>query len=105
MRRRRKRGGRSRFMAGLIGILVLLAISYGAYTKFANPFASSYTAHVIFSNANGLKVDSQVRIAGVNVGKVTSVAPVAGCRKTAYSGIEPQCTASDVTMELQDNGL
>ena len=95
----------SKFMAGVIGIVAVLAISYGAYTKFANPVASPYTAHVIFANADGLKIDSFVRIAGVNVGKVTSVSPVAGCRKKAYVGLDPQCTAADVTMELSDNGL
>jgi phospholipid/cholesterol/gamma-HCH transport system substrate-binding protein len=108
MRRRGRKPGSSRmskFMAGLIGIVLIVAISYGAYTKFANPFSNPYTAHVIFSNANGLKIDSLVRVAGVNVGKVTSVNPVAGCRKTAYTGVEPQCTASDVTMEIQSNGL
>jgi ABC-type transporter Mla subunit MlaD len=53
----------SKFMAGLIGIVLIVAISYGAYTKFANPFSNPYTAHVIFSNANGLKIDSLVRVA------------------------------------------
>ncbi len=106
MRRRgRRKRGMSKFLAGLIGIVVLVGISYGAYTKFANPFASPYTAHVLFSNANGLQVDSLVRIAGVNVGKVTSVAPVTGCRSKAYSSIDPQCTAANVTMEIQGNGL
>jgi phospholipid/cholesterol/gamma-HCH transport system substrate-binding protein len=109
MRRRGRKGRKksrvSTWLAGLIGAVVLVAISYGAYTKFANPFASPYTAHAIFSNANGLQVDSFVRIAGVNVGKVTSVTPVAGCNKKAYSGLEPQCTAADVTMQIQSNGL
>ena len=106
MRRRRgRKRGMSRFLAGLIGIVLVLGISYGAYTKFANPFASPYTAHVIFSNADGLKTDSLVRIAGVTVGKVTSVAPVAGCRTKAYQGVEPTCTASDVTMEIDSTGL
>lgn len=106
MRRRgRKRGGMSKFLAGLIGIVFVVLISYGAYTKFANPFASPYTAHAIFSNVNGLQVDSLVRIAGVNVGKVTSVTPVAGCKTKAYKGIQPQCTAADVTMQIQSSGL
>jgi phospholipid/cholesterol/gamma-HCH transport system substrate-binding protein len=108
MRRRGRKRSPSRgslFMAGLIGMIVIVVFSYGAYTKFANPFSSPYTAHAIFANANGLKIDSLVRVAGVNVGKVTSVSPVAGCRKTAYTGVEPQCTASDVTMEIQSNGL
>jgi hypothetical protein len=51
-RRRRKRGGISPFKAGAIGIIVIILISYGAYTKFANPFASKYTVHVIFSTAS-----------------------------------------------------
>src|SRR5436305_733475 len=103
--RRRKSARVSTFMAGLVGAILIIVFSYGAYTKFANPFASPYTAHAIFSNANGLKIDSLIRIAGVNVGKVTSVSPVAGCKKTAYKGVEPQCTAADVTMQIQDNGL
>ncbi|HZU61234.1 MAG TPA: MlaD family protein, partial [Solirubrobacteraceae bacterium] len=89
----------------LIGIVVIALISYGAYTKFANPFASSYTAHIIFSNANGLKPDSQVRIAGVNVGKVQSVTPVAGCQKAPSTAVGQQCTASDVTVQIDGNGL
>ena len=105
-RRRRSEGRFSKFTAGLFGIIVLFAVSYGAYTKFANPFANPYTAHVIFSNANGLQTDSLVRIAGVNVGKVTSVEPASGCtKKTSYQGILPQCTAADVTIQLQSNGL
>ncbi|MFL5823958.1 MAG: MlaD family protein [Solirubrobacteraceae bacterium] len=95
----------STFMAGLVGIIVIFLVSYGAYTKFANPFSNPYEAHVIFANANGLKVDSLVRIAGVNVGKVTSVQPVSGCKKTANMGPMPQCTASEVTMQIQENGL
>ena len=95
----------SRFLAGLIGIVVIVAFCYGAYTKFADPFSSSFTAHVIFWNANGLQPDSLVRIAGVNVGKVTSVSPVTGCRKTGGASVNPQCTASDVTMQISGNGL
>ena len=61
------------FVAGAIGIVVIVVFSYAAYTKFANPFANHYTVHAVFSNANGLQADSLVRIAGVNVGKVTGV--------------------------------
>jgi phospholipid/cholesterol/gamma-HCH transport system substrate-binding protein len=103
--RGRRRRGLSRFAAGLIGTVLVVGFSYGAYTKFANPFANPYVAHVIFSNANGLKQDSLVRIAGVNVGKVVSVSPVAGCKSADNTGVEPQCTAADVTMQLQGNGL
>jgi phospholipid/cholesterol/gamma-HCH transport system substrate-binding protein len=104
--RRRKRSRLSTFAAGLIGIILIVAFSYGAYTKFANPFASPYIAHVIFSNANGLQPDSLVRIAGVNVGKVQSVTPVTGCKNVPTTTVaQGQCTASDVTMEIDGNGL
>lgn len=93
------------FVAGIVGIIVLVLISYGAYTKFANPFASSFTAHVIFPSANGLKEDSQVRIAGVNVGKVQTVAPMTGCTLAAVNGPDHQCTAADVTMTIDNSGL
>ena len=91
--------------AGLLGIIFVVGISYGAYTKFANPFASPYTAHVIFANANGLRPDSQVRIDGVNVGKVQSISPVSGCKLAAVSGPQQQCTAADVTVQIDNGGL
>ncbi len=106
---RRKRGGIhkrkfSPFVAGAIGIVLIVGFSYGAYTKFANPFASPYTVHAMFQSANGLKQDSQVRIAGINVGKVVSIAPVKGCRlQTAVPG--GQCTAADVTLAINSTGL
>jgi len=93
------------FLAGLVGIILVAGISYGAYTKFANPFATSYTAHVIFASANGLKQDALVRIAGVNVGKVQSVQPMKDCSLTAVNGPGQPCTAAKVTMSIDDNGL
>jgi ABC-type transporter Mla subunit MlaD len=103
---RQRRGPRlSLFQAGVIGIVAIILISYGAYTKFANPFATSYTAKVIFPSANGLKPDSLVRIAGVNVGKVQSVTPVSNCRQVPTAGPTQGCSASEVTMSIDDNGL
>jgi virulence factor Mce-like protein len=91
------------FKAGMIGIIAIILISYGAYTKFANPFASKYTVHAIFASANGLRPDSLVRIAGVNVGKVTSVQTVSSCK---VNGLKTsQCQAANVTMTIDDNGL
>jgi virulence factor Mce-like protein len=81
------------FRAGLIGIIVLALLTYGGFTKFANPFASHFTVHAVFANANSLRPDSLVRIAGVNVGKVTGISPVNGSQ------------AANVTMEIGDNGL
>jgi virulence factor Mce-like protein len=87
--------------AGVVGIVVLLLFVYLGFTKFANPFASPFTIHATFSNANELNPNSLVRIAGVNVGKVQSVQPVSGCK---LKGTQT-CTAADVTMTIDSNGL
>lgn len=106
MRRRRgRRMGVRPFLAGLIGIVLIALISYGAYTKFANPFATPYTAYAIFPSANGLKQDALIRIAGVNVGKVRGVAPMKGCTLEPLYGPNHQCTAARVTMAIDDSGL
>ena len=102
-RKRKRRSGLNKFTAGAVGIVVILALSYGAYTKFANPFAHQYTIHAVFANANGLKADSLVRIAGVNVGTVTGVSTEPGCKAAASTAAA--CNAADVTMTIQDQGL
>jgi ABC-type transporter Mla subunit MlaD len=83
----------SAFRWGLIGIIVLVLITYGGFTKFANPLASHFTVHAVFADANSLRPDSLVRIAGVNVGKVTGISPV------------PSSHAANVEMTVNDNGL
>ena len=104
MRRRgRRRDGMSKLAAGLIGIIIIVLVSYGAYTKFANPFASQFTVHATFASANGLRPGSAVRIAGVNVGKVTGIEAAPGCQVgTRHQG---NCQAADVTMQIQNDGL
>jgi phospholipid/cholesterol/gamma-HCH transport system substrate-binding protein len=102
-RRRRRRGGISLFKAGVLGIVAIILISYLAYTKFANPFASQFTVHAVFSSANGLNPDSLVRIAGINVGKVTSISPLAHCKVNGRATSE--CQAANVTMEIDSSGL
>jgi phospholipid/cholesterol/gamma-HCH transport system substrate-binding protein len=92
----------SPFKAGLIGVILIVAVTYGAYTKFSNPFASPYTIHAIVPNANELRPQSLVRIAGVNVGKVTSISP--SC-KGGPPGSGAPCSAADVTMTIDNNGL
>jgi virulence factor Mce-like protein len=93
-RRRHRRDARvSRFQAGLIGIVLFVLLSFGVYTKFANPFASSYTLTATFSGVNGLNINSPVREAGVDVGKVTGITPI------------PGSSAAQVTMTLNGNGL
>jgi len=83
----------SAFRAGVIGIIVLALLTYGGFTKFANPLASHFTVHAVFANANSLRPDSLVRIAGVNVGKVSDISPVGGSQM------------ANVTMVINDNGL
>ncbi len=104
---RRKKGrrgpGLSKFKAGAIGIILIVLFSYGAYTKFANPFASPYTIHAVFSNANGLQPGSFVRIAGVDVGTVTGVSTEPGCHSATKD--PAACQAADVTMTIDSNGL
>ena len=93
----------SKFAAGAVGIVLIVLFSYGAYTKFANPFANPYTVKAVFANANGLQNGSLVRIAGVNVGTVTGVSTEPGCHSAAR---DPKaCNAAEVTMTIQNNGL
>jgi ABC-type transporter Mla subunit MlaD len=100
-----KPGRISPFKAGVIGVIVLIVFGYLAATKFANPLANPYTVHAIFSNANGLRQNSLVRVAGINVGKVEGVAPVSGCKMGQSQSTQSQCSAADVTMSINDNGL
>jgi phospholipid/cholesterol/gamma-HCH transport system substrate-binding protein len=93
----------STFTAGVIGIVVIVVLTYLAFTKFANPFARPFTIHAVFSSANGLRPDSLVRIAGVNVGKVEGVSAVPGCRDVAKN--RTRCAAADVTMTIDEQGL
>jgi phospholipid/cholesterol/gamma-HCH transport system substrate-binding protein len=111
IRRRGRKKGMSTFAAGLIALVVIVVFTYLGFTKFANPFSSQYTVHAIFSNASGVKPESPVRIAGVNVGKVVSVGPVAGCKlggslqKQASTSGSQGCTAAEVTMTVDNQGL
>ncbi len=102
-RKRQRRRGLSTLTAGAIGIVLIVLFSYGAYTKFANPFASKYTIHAVFSNANGVQSGSLVRIAGVNVGIVASVSTEPGCHSASKD--PTACQAADVTMNIDNNGL
>ncbi len=89
----------TKFKAGVLGAVLIVLLTYLAYTKFANPFASKYTVHALFSSANELQPDSLVRIAGINVGRVESVKPVSGC------GGAGGCQMANVTMQIDSNGL
>jgi phospholipid/cholesterol/gamma-HCH transport system substrate-binding protein len=102
-RKRKRRKGISTLAAGAIGIVVVVAFSYLAYTKFANPFASQYTLNATFANANGVAPGSFVRIAGVNVGTVSKVSPEPGCKPSSKD--QSACKAAEVSMTIQNQGL
>jgi phospholipid/cholesterol/gamma-HCH transport system substrate-binding protein len=102
-RSKKRRKGMSKFMAGLIGIVLIVVFSYAAYTKFANPFAQKYTVHATFASANGLQPGDFVRIAGVNVGTVTAVSQEPGCKSASTT--QNACQAADVTMSVSNQGL
>ncbi len=87
----------SKFQSGLLGIIVIAAITYGCYTKFANPFSNPFTVHATFSSANGMIQGAPVRIAGVQVGTVTAINTI-GSASDGKQG-------ADVTMEIKSNGL
>ncbi len=90
MRRRPSRFGR--FGWGLIGIIVIVAITYAVFTKLS-VLSSGFTIKGIFNTAaSQIQSGSPVRIAGVNVGKVTAV------------GRGPGNTA-EATMNIQSGGL
>jgi ABC-type transporter Mla subunit MlaD len=93
----------SAFAAGVVGVLVIILISYLAATKFANPFKSEYTIHALFTNANGLRPQSVVRIAGINVGGVQQIQPVPKCKESGMTST--QCTAADVEIMITNPGL
>ena len=65
--------GLSFFKTGVLALIVLLILSYFAYTKELPWSADGYTATATFADASTLRETAPVRIAGVNVGKVTNV--------------------------------
>ena len=104
MKRKGRRGkGLSKFAAGAIGIVVIVAFSYGAYTKFANPFASQYTIHAVFSNANGLQPGlvrpDRRRRRRRGHGRLDRARLPVGDEDPG------RCQAADVTMTINSNGL
>lgn len=56
------------------GLVVLLAILYGAFNAASLPIIGGGTLyHAAFEEAGGLKLKDDVRIAGVKVGEITSI--------------------------------
>jgi virulence factor Mce-like protein len=92
MRRRRGIAGIDPVVFGAITLVVAVLLTYLGFAK-GLPFDGRYELRATFTQANSIKPGSPVRIAGVNVGEVTGVAR------------EPETTAADVTMRLDDSAL
>jgi ABC-type transporter Mla subunit MlaD len=93
MRRVRTGGRFTPFQVGLIALLLILIVTFLAFTKDI-PFTKPYELKARFENAPPIQKNQAVRIAGVEVGKVSKV--------EAVSGDSP---AIDVTMKLDDEAL
>ena len=84
----------SRFMAGIIAILVIFAACYlvfGGSLPFQSP---PFVLKAVFTSNTQLHIPSPVRIAGVDVGNVTSVNYIPHSRDAAI-----------VTMDIDRSGL
>ena len=85
--------GLSFFKTGILAAIVILLLSYFAYTKELPWSDEGYTATATFSSPATLRETAPVRIAGVNVGKVTKVEPAADGE------------GANVTFTVDDEGL
>src|SRR6185436_3007101 len=83
----------SAFQAGLIALVLILIVTFLAFTKDI-PFTTPYELKARFENAPPILKGQAVRIAGVDVGKVSKV--------EAVSDGSPAVT---VTMKLKDGAL
>jgi ABC-type transporter Mla subunit MlaD len=83
--------GMSFFKTGVLALIVVLILSYFAYTKELPWSSPGYTATATFADASTLRKTAPVRIAGVNVGEVTD--------------IEAEGTDAKVTFTVDPEGL
>ncbi len=81
--------GLSFFKTGVVVLIVMLIVSYLAYTKELPWADEGYTATATFADATTLRETNPVRIAGVNVGKVTSVEAEGDSAKVTFT-IDPE---------------
>lgn len=80
--------------AGIIGVVVILAVCYLVFGG-SLPFSGSpYVLRAVFTSQTELHIPSEVRISGVKVGQVVSVKRIPG---SSNGGV--------VTMDLQRNAL
>jgi len=78
-------GGLSFAKTGVLALILILILSFFAYTKELPWADEGYTATATFSNASTLRETNPVRIAGVTVGKVLTVEPVGEGAKVTFS--------------------
>ena len=91
----RRRSRISQFTAGVIGVVVILALCYVVFGG-SLPFSSSpFELKAVFTSSTQLHIPSEVRTAGVKVGEVVSVQKVGGIGSQA--GV--------VTMDLDTSAL
>jgi phospholipid/cholesterol/gamma-HCH transport system substrate-binding protein len=89
----RNTGRFSQFQVGLIALVLILIVTFLAFTKDI-PFTKPYELKARFTNAPPITRGQAVRIAGVDVGEVSKVEPVGG-----------DSPAITVTMKLDDKAL
>jgi ABC-type transporter Mla subunit MlaD len=77
--------GMSFFKTGVLALILILILSYFAYTKELPWADEGYTATATFADPATLRKTAPVRIAGVNVGKVTSVEREGDAAKVTFS--------------------
>jgi phospholipid/cholesterol/gamma-HCH transport system substrate-binding protein len=85
----------SRFMAGVIGTVVIAIACYFVFGGGLPFQAAPFQLKAVFTTETELHIPSPVRVAGVDVGEVTSVTRIAG----------PTSQAAVVTMSINPNGL
>jgi phospholipid/cholesterol/gamma-HCH transport system substrate-binding protein len=92
--RRNVKRGLSFETVGIIAIVLMVVVTYLAFTKDIPFFKGKYNIEATVPNAQNLKPGAKVRIAGVDVGKITGVKPV-----------EPgqgETGAARITMEIDE---
>ena len=70
---------------GVLALILILILSYFAYTKELPWADEGYTATATFEDPLTLRETAPVRIAGVNVGEVTSVVPDGEAAKVTFT--------------------
>jgi phospholipid/cholesterol/gamma-HCH transport system substrate-binding protein len=99
---RRGSSTRSRVLAGLFTVLLIVIGVYLAFTKDIPFTGGGYEISAVFETPSTVQPNSPVRIAGVNVGTVTSVEPEGDMAKVTFTvNQEGQPIHSDATVQVR----